>query len=102
MGQKNLDERTKSRECFTRVLETNLDGSRFDRDTGRQAIHPPGRLRRNRRYTNRSRPGLTEVMDKTVTTLDLTGERAVRNGRLEGAKQTPPLENEDRPGQLAT
>ena len=41
-------------------------------------------------------------MDKTVTTLDLTGERAVRNGRLEGAKQTPPLENEDRPGQLAT
>ena len=41
-------------------------------------------------------------MDKTVTTLDLTGERAVRNGLLEGAKQTPPLENEDRPGQLAT
>ena len=52
-------------------------------------------MRRNHRYTNRSRTGLTEVLDETVTTFDLTGEGAVRNRLLEGAKQTAPLENED-------
>ena len=98
--EKSLREGIESRERITRLLETDLNAARLDRHTGRQAVHPPRRLRWDHRDTNGSRTGLTEVLHETITTFELTGERTARDRLLERAKQTRPPENENSTRQL--
>ncbi len=101
VGQKSLGKSIKSGERIPRLLETDLDAARLDRDTGRQAVHAARRLRGYHGNANRSRTGLMEILHETVTTVEFTPERTSRNSPLERAKQTRPPENENSTGQLS-
>ena len=101
VGQKSLGKSIKSGERIPRLLETDLDAARLDRDTGRQAVHPSRRLRRYHGNANRSRTGLMQVLHETITTFELAAERTTRDRLLERAKQTRPPENENRTGHLS-
>lgn len=101
VGQKSLGKSIKSRERITRLLETDLDAARLDRDTGRQAVHPSRRLRRYHGNADRSRTGLMQVLHETVTTVELTPERTSSDSALERPKQTRPPEDENSTGHLS-